>query len=94
MMLYLFPKQQLLDSSRLKEYADDNFRFDKNDSKFSRPVENTAGRGEIAHYEQFLLFPQCFQKISTADILKPGVVWERVKLSDSLFNYGSIEFIL
>ena len=22
----------------------------------------TLGKGEIAHYEQFLLFPQCFQK--------------------------------
>ena len=25
-------------------------------------VENIAGKEEIAHYEQFLLFPQCFQK--------------------------------
>ena len=25
-------------------------------------VENTVGKGEIARYEQFLLFPQCFQK--------------------------------
>ena len=24
-------------------------------------VENTLGKGEIAHYEQFLLFQQCFQ---------------------------------
>ena len=23
-------------------------------------VENTVGKGEIARYEQFLLFPQCF----------------------------------
>ena len=25
-------------------------------------VENVAGKGEIARCEQFLLFPQCFQK--------------------------------
>ena len=25
-------------------------------------VENIVGKGEIACYEQFLLFPQCFQK--------------------------------
>ena len=56
------PKQQILDSSKLKEFADDNFRFDKNDRKFCKPVENTVGKEEIAHYEQFLLFPQCFQK--------------------------------
>ena len=30
-------------------------------------VENTADKGEIAHHEQFLLFPQCFQKAYTAD---------------------------
>ena len=28
----------------------------------SKRVENTVGKGEIARYEQFLLFPQCFQK--------------------------------
>ena len=35
--------------------ADDNFKFDE---KFSTQVENTVGKGEIARYEQFLLFPQ------------------------------------
>ena len=25
-------------------------------------VENTVGKGEIAHYEQFFLIPHCFQK--------------------------------
>ena len=44
-----------------------------------KQVENTVGKGEIARYEQFLLFPQCFQKIHTADTLKPGLVWETVK---------------
>ena len=51
----------------MKEVADDNFKFDENGSKFSKRVENTVGKGEIAHYEQFLLFPQCFQKTGTAD---------------------------
>ena len=36
------------------------------------------GKGEIARYEQFLIFPQCFQKTCTADIVKAGPVWERV----------------
>ena len=30
-------------------------------------VENSVGKGEIARNEQFLLFPQCFQKNCTAD---------------------------
>ena len=62
-----FPKQQILDPSKLKEFADDNFRFYENGRKLSIQVENTEGKGEIACYEQFLLSPQCFQKTCTAD---------------------------
>ena len=36
------------------------------------------GKGEIARYEQSLLFPRCFHKIRTADMYKAGLVWERV----------------
>ena len=45
--------------SKLKEVADDNFQSDENGRKFFKQVENTVGIGEIAHHEQFLLFPQC-----------------------------------
>ena len=62
-----FPERQILDSSKLKEFADDNFKFVKNVKNISWKVENTVGKGEIARYEQFLLFPQCFQKTCTAD---------------------------
>ena len=44
-----------------------NFEFYENGRKLSKRVENTVGKGEIARYEQFLLFPQCFQKTSTTD---------------------------
>ena len=33
-----------------------------------------VGKGELARYKQFLLFQQCFQKVCTADMLKPGLV--------------------
>ena len=33
----------------------------------SKWKENTVEEGEIDRYEQFLLFPQCFQKACTAD---------------------------
>ena len=33
-------------------------------------VENIVGKEEIARYEQFLLFPQCFQKLSVIDASK------------------------
>ena len=31
-------------------------------------VENTVGKGEIAHFKQFLLFPQGFQKTCYTDM--------------------------
>ena len=61
-MFHPLPNNKILDSSKLKEFADDNFKFDENGSKLSKLVENSVGKGEIAHYEQFLVFPQCFQK--------------------------------
>ena len=38
--------------------------------QFSDRVENIVGKEEIARYGQFLLFPQCFQKLSVIDALK------------------------
>ena len=64
---YPFPERQILDPLKLEEFADDNFKFDKNGRKFSKWLEDTVGKGEIARYEQFLLFPLCFQKTCTAD---------------------------
>ena len=72
-------RRQILDSSKLKEFADDNFKFDENDRKLSKWVENTVGKGEIARYEQFLLFPQCFQKACFPGASKGLIVWEWVK---------------
>ena len=63
----LFAKRQILDSPKLKVFADDNFKFDENGRKFSKWVENTVEKGEIALFGQFLLFPQCFQKTCKAD---------------------------
>ena len=37
--------------------------------------ENTVGKGEIARFEQFLLFPHRFQELYCIQ----GFVWERVK---------------
>ena len=51
----------------MKEFKDDNLKLNENSGKFSIMVENAVGKGEIARYEQFLLFQQCFQKTLTAD---------------------------
>ena len=63
----------------MKQSADDNFEFDENIRKFFKWVENTVGKGEIARYEQFFLFPQCFQKACFPGASKDVIVWEWVK---------------
>ena len=69
-------RRQILDSSKLKKFADDKFKFDENGRKLSKWVENTVGKGEIARHEQFLLFPQCFQKACFPGASKGVAVWE------------------
>ena len=61
------PKRQILDSSKLKEFANNNFKFYENGREFSKRVENTVARREIACYEHFLLFSQCYQKSCITD---------------------------
>ena len=63
----------------MKQPADDNFKFDENTRKLSKRVENTVGKGEIARYEQFLLFPQCFLEACFPGASKGVIVWEWVK---------------
>ena len=58
---YPITRRQILDSFKPKEFADNNFKFVQKGSKFSNTVQNTVENEEIAQYEQFLLFPQCFQ---------------------------------
>ena len=79
MSLNPLPDDRNLDWSKLKQSADDTFEFDANSRKFSKLVENTVGKGEIARYEQFLLFPQCFQKSCFLEASKGVIVWEWVK---------------
>ena len=53
-------RQQILDSSKLKEFADDNFKFDENGRKLSKWVENTVGRNCLLRANS--PFPTVFSK--------------------------------
>ena len=74
-MLNPLPDDKILDRPKLKQSADYNFELDVNSRKFSKLVEDTVGKGEIACYEQFLLFPQCFQKACFPGASKGVIVW-------------------
>ena len=70
--------------NNLTHYQTTNFRHFQTKRvcrKLSSWVENTVGKGEIACYEQLLLFPQCFQKTCFPGASKGVIVWEWVKLS-------------
>ena len=54
------PDDKILDRSKLKQSADDNFKFDENSIKFFKQVEKTVAYGEIARYKHFFLFQQSF----------------------------------
>ena len=59
----LFPSNKILTLPILKEFADDNFKFDENGRVCYKRVENTEEKGEIACYEQFLLFLSVFKRL-------------------------------
>ena len=71
----------------MKEFADDNYKFTENGRKLFKWVENTVGKGEIARYEQFLLFPQCFQKACFSGVSKGVIVWEWVNVPGVKHRY-------
>ena len=48
-MHLLFRKQQILDSSNLKQLTDNNFKFDENGGNLSERVKNTVGKGKIGY---------------------------------------------
>ena len=89
MTIFVFNPLSILDAFKLKEFADDNFKFDENGRKLPKWVENTVGKGEIACYEQFLLFPQCFQKVCSLGASKGVIVWEWANRVES--NVGEKE---
>ena len=72
-----------LGNFKLKEFADDNFKFDKNQGKFSKRVENSVGKGEL------LIYPLLYN---------PNLMTLRKKTSENIVgkgeNAGNQHFLL
>ena len=84
------PNDKFFDRSILKAFADRKINVTYKQKFFLewvenivgyKPFENTVAKGEIARYEQFFLFPQCFQKACFPGASKRVIVWERVKMA-------------
>ena len=61
--LTLSSTTNFIDSSKLKEFADDNLRIDKNGRKFFKRVENTMGKGEMLVASNFSFSHSVFKTL-------------------------------
>ena len=69
------PNDKILDLSKLKAFTEHNLNvYHKLKFALGR-IENIVGKGENAGNQHFLLFPQCFQKPSSLELLKVEIVW-------------------
>ena len=66
--LTLYRTTNFLDWSKLKAFADDKLNL-------AEKLKFVWGGVENIGYQHFLLFPQCFQKVSILGSLKVGIVW-------------------
>ena len=69
------PNNKILDWFLLKAFADDRVKLAKIMIFVFNRIENIVGKGQIAGYQHFLLFPQCFQKAFFLGSLKVVIVW-------------------
>ena len=74
----LFTKRQILDSSKLKEFADENFKIDKMGEKFPKWVENKHGeKMRNCSLRAITPFPTVFSKDLYSDT---GFFWKWLNL--------------
>ena len=63
-LVNLLPNDKFSDMIELKAFADNKLNVAKIMIFLSDRAKNTVGKGENAGYQQFILFPQCFPKLS------------------------------
>ena len=71
-----FPKRQILHSSKLREFANDIFKFDENGRKFSNQVKKHGGVGgkeKLLIMSNFSFSHSVFKRI-VLQTQKPGLV--------------------
>ena len=77
-----FPNDNL-DPSKLKEFTDNNFRFDENCRKFFKSLENTAGKGEIVCNKQFSFSHCVFKRLVLQTRKNQGLFGKGLKWLES-----------
>ena len=68
-----FPKQQILDSSKLKELADDDFKFDENARKSIQMGRKHCGKRRNCSLRAISPFPTVFSRLILQTRKNPGL---------------------
>ena len=63
-MFNCFPKQQVLVSFKLKDFAEDNLTFEENSEKFSKRVENALGKEKLIIKSNFSFSGSIFKRLA------------------------------
>ena len=76
-----FPNTLFWDRLKFQEAADNNWSAAIKGFLDTDCLENIVEKCEIAHFEQFHLFPQCFPKAFFFNVLKWVYMEERVNMN-------------
>ena len=62
-ILNTFPNNKMIDLPKFKAFTHDNSNVAKMATLFCHKIANIVGKEDVAGYQHFLVFPQCFQKL-------------------------------
>ena len=77
---YLFPKGQILNSSTLKEFAKDNFKFDENGGKISKRTETQWEKEIMLITSNFSFSHSVFRRHVLQTSKKKGLFGKRLSV--------------
>ena len=108
-MLNPLPGDNILDLSKLEQFADDNFKVDENSRKFSKRVENTVGKGQavsafltmfstlygtyFAFYIHFKMSSATCFSLDQSEILSSSIVGKRENVG-IFYLWSAFDFTL
>ena len=82
-----------LDSSKLFEFADDNFKFDENGGKLSRRVENTGKRRKVLITSSFSFSYSVFKRLVLQTRKNKGLFEKGLNTWNQVYS-SSMQFFL
>ena len=89
---YPFSKRQILDSSEMKEFADDSFRFDENGRKFFKWVETLREKEKLLVTSNFSFSHSVFITLVLQTRKNQGLFGKRLKNRKRILLFSKVFF--